>query len=309
MKLVSTRYEYRPTLEQLQEETEELKADVRKTAGELKPESTLTFESETSERSCRQRVCLQASPRAAGLPQSPKADQGVDQVVRVQSEEKGGSEVASRRKWMLLLAGCIVVFTMLVGIKRLLNSTSVISTPTLQPTAFFSVFSSLQYLIGTLLAALTRLFSCRGDTTDMYTKCSQDLRQCKRETHAINSLLSACTSLDSIKTAQIVTCRKRVLTLENQDAALKTDLQNCKNLGSCTNSFTVHVLKDAAQPVAPVCKAWYCPLFRRDLGKGNGDSQGQGKNTLQPVSNKTAGARSERFKSSKKNPRVIARFM
>jgi len=130
VKLVSTRYEYRPTLEQLQEETEELKADVRKTAGELKPESTLTFESEISDRSCRQRVCLQASPRAAGLPQSPKADQGVDQVVRVQSEEKGGSEVASRRKWMLLLAGCIVVFTMLVVIKRLLNSTSVISTPT-----------------------------------------------------------------------------------------------------------------------------------------------------------------------------------
>jgi len=307
VKLGSTRYEYRPNLEKLQEETEKLKADVRKTAGELKPESTLTFESEISERSCRQRVCLQALPRATGLPQSPKADQGVDQVVRGQSER---SEVASTRKWMLLVAGCIVVFTVLVVIKRLLNSTSVISTtPTLQPTAFASVLSSLQYLIGTVLAALTRLFSCRGDTTDMYTKCSQDLRQCKRETHAINSLLSTCTSLDNIKTAQVVTCRKRFLTLENQDAALKTDLQNCKNLGRCTNSLTVNVLQDAAQPVTPVCKAWYCPLFGRDIGKGNGDSQGQGKNTLQPVSNKTAGARSERFKSSKKNPRVIARFM
>jgi hypothetical protein len=193
VKLVSTRYEYRPTLEQLQEETQKLKADVRKTADELKPESTLAFESEISNRSCRQRVCLPALPRVTGLPQSPKADQGVDQVVRVQIEGRRGSEVVSTRKWMLSVAGCIVVFTMLVVIKRLLNSTSVISTPTL-PTAFASVVSSLQYLIGTVLAALTRLFSCRGDTMDMYTKCSEDLRQCKRESHAINSLLSTCTS-------------------------------------------------------------------------------------------------------------------
>jgi hypothetical protein len=71
----------------------------------------------------------------------------------------------------------------------------------------------------------------------------------------------------------------------------------------------VNVLQNAAQPVKPVCKAWYCPLFGRDLGKENGDSQSHGKNTLQPVSNKTAEAKSERFKSSKKHPRVMARFM
>ena len=143
VKLGSTRYEYRATLEQLLEETEELKEDVRKSAGELKPESTLTLESQISERSCRQRVCLQASLRSTGLLQRPKADQRVDQVVRVQMEGKRESEVASTRKWMLLVAGCIVVFTMLVVIKSLLNSISVISTLTLQTTDFVSVFSSL----------------------------------------------------------------------------------------------------------------------------------------------------------------------